>query len=229
MDRYSDQFAEIIAQRLKSLNTNAYAVEVAAGLAPDAIRNVLRSEKKSGPTLSRVEDICAALGLELYIGQPRDTGPQPPAPDLDQLAQIPLHNAMLGAGDGCMNHTEEVTEYLAFRRDWLRKIGVAPSNAKLARASGDSMQPVIWDGDLLLIDSSKVDPPPMAKNNQANRYAPVFALLDDGQAKVKRLQMLDHDVAILISDNPDYPPQFVRTESLSIIGKVLWWGHTNKD
>lgn len=223
------QFGEIVSQRLKALGTNAYAAETAAGLPPDAIRNVVRSEKRAGPTLSRVQEICDALGLELYIGPPRDEGPQPPAADPSTLANIPLHEALLGAGDGVENSAENIAGYLAFRKDWLRRIGLSPANAALARARGDSMQPVIWDGDMLLIDRSKVEPPSIAKSDRGKRHAPVFALLDDGHAKVKRLQMLDDRMAILISDNPDYPPQYAKTETLSIIGKVMWWGHTNKD
>lgn len=228
MESLGKQFGEIVAQRLKALGTNAFALETAAGLPPDAIRNVVRSEKRSGPTLSRVQEICEALGLELYIGPPRDLGPQPPDADVTALANIPLHEAFLAAGNGVENSTESVSGYLAFRKDWLRKIGVSPSNATLARAKGDSMQPVIWDGDMLLIDRSKIEPPPIWKGERGNRFAPVFALLDDGQAKVKRLQMLDHGIAMLISDNPEYPPQFAKPETLTIIGKVIWWGHTSR-
>lgn len=194
----------------------------------------LRSSRATRPedrrtnfhALQRLADV---LGLECYFGPPRDHGPQPPEADPASLAQIPLHEALLAAGHGVENGTEYVSGYLAFRKDWLRRIGLSPSNAVLARATGDSMQPVIWDSDMLLIDRSKVEPPPIARPDRPGRFAPVFALLDDGLAKVKRLQMLDQDTAVLISDNPDYPPQFARVETLSVIGKVLWWGHTSKE
>ena len=45
-----------------------------AGLPRDAFRTILRGVD---PGLSRVADICDALGLELYIGPPRDLPPQP--------------------------------------------------------------------------------------------------------------------------------------------------------
>lgn len=228
MTRYADQFGEIVAQRLKALKTNAYAVETSAGLSSDAIRNVIRSEKKSGPTLSRVQEICEALGLELYIGEPRGSGDVlPPIPEAD-FAQVPLHNASLAAGDGRVNHTEEVTDYLAFRRDWLRKIGVAPSNAVLARADGDSMQPTIWAGDMVLIDRSRTEIP-VRKPNTARTRSPIYAILDDGRARLKRIERPEDSQLILISDNPDFPPQVSRAADISIIGKVLWWGHTSKE
>ena len=229
MEPAENTLARLIEQRLKALETNAFAFEKAHGLPADAVRSVLRGGKKAGTALNRAQELCAALGLELYIGTPRDQGPQPPDADPSVLANIPLHEAFLAAGDGVENTTETIAGYLAFRKDWLRRIGLSPSHASLVRARGDSMQPVIWDGDMLLIDRSKIAPPPISKIDGGKRHAPVFALLDDGQAKVKRLQMLDQGLAILISDNPDYPPQFAKLETLSIIGKVMWWGHTNKD
>lgn len=163
----------------------------------------------------------------------------PPAPQLPAIehvtvdgtsfARIPLHEAFLAAGNGAENTTEHVVGHLAFENDWLRELGVSPSNAVLARAKGDSMQPVIWDGDTLLIDRSKIELSSATKPENAKRHAPVFALLDDGQAKVKRLRFLEQDLAVLISDNPEYPPQFAKVETLQIIGKVVWWGHTNRD
>lgn len=218
-----------VAERLKALETNAFAFEQAHGLPEDAVRSILSGTKKLGTSLNKAQVVCEALGLELYIGPPRDIGPQPQVAASEAFALVPLHEALLAAGEGIENQSEIVTDHMAFKRDWLRKIGVAPANAALARVRGDSMEPVIWDGDLVLLDESKKDPPPIAKPDKTNRVAPIFALLDDGCAKVKRLQMLDHKVAMLISDNPDYPPQLANIENLSIIGKVLWWGHTNRD
>ena len=48
----------------------------AAGLPRDAIGHVLKGHE---PKLSRTAEICAALGLEFYIGPPRDDAAIPPA------------------------------------------------------------------------------------------------------------------------------------------------------
>lgn len=229
MEPAESTLARLIEKRLKALETNAFAFERAHGLPADAVRSVLRGGKKAGTALNRAQELCAALGLELYIGTPREEGPQPPDADPTALANIPLHEVFLSAGGGHENTIETIEGYIAFRKDWLRKIGLSPSNAALVRARGDSMQPVIWDGDMLLIDRTKIVPPQVSKIDAGRRHAPVFALLDDGNAKVKRLQMLDQETAVLISDNPDYPPQFARLETLSVIGKVMWWGHTSRE
>lgn len=182
----------------------------------------------SSPSADKLAALCSAVGWEFYYGPVREDVSAPATADPKEFASIPVHQASLAAGDGIENGTEHIIDYLAFRRDWLRKIGVSPANAVLARAEGDSMQPCIWDGDMLLIDKSRTEPPPQLAKDAKPRRAPVFALLDDGAAKVKRIQIAEAGMAILISDNPDYPPQFTKTETLTIIGKVLWWGHTNR-
>lgn len=180
------------------------------------------------PGVDKLEALFELLGLEFYFGPLRDHGAGLVNADPGEFAQIPLHNAALGAGDGRENHAEEVIDHLAFRRDWLRKIGVAASNAVLARADGDSMQPTIWAGDLVLIDRGRTDIP-TRKPNTARTRSPIYAVLDDGRARLKRIERPENGQVILLSDNPDFPPEFAKIETLSIIGKVLWWGHTNRE
>jgi SOS-response transcriptional repressor LexA len=220
--------AREVSERLRALGTNAFAVENAAGLPADAVRSILRGGKKAGTTLNRAQDVCNALGLELYIGLRRDSGPVEVIDRQAEYAHIPVHDAMMSAGPGALNGNEEIIDFLAFRRDWLRRLGLDPARAVIARATGESMQPCIWDGDIVLIDRSKVDPPVTPQSGLARR-APVFALLHDGEAKIKRVQLIGSGMVMLQSDNPDYAPAFASAENLRIIGKVVWWGHTSRD
>lgn len=72
-----EQFQDLVERRIRELETNTFAIEQRNGLPPDSIRNVLRGEKKNGPTLARVSEICAALGLDLYFGPRRVPTGQP--------------------------------------------------------------------------------------------------------------------------------------------------------
>lgn len=195
-----------------------------AGVGVGVVRSILDDRD---PSYSSAEALAKALDLDLGFGAITQL-PSPPEPDGDLFAKVPLHSALLAAGGGRSNQSEEVVEYLAFRRDWLRRLGVSPSYAVLARASGDSMQPCLWDGDMVLIDKSQTEisvRPASAKRGRS----PIYALLDDGEARIKRIDRPGDGHIILTSDNPDYPPEFVSIENLIIIGKVLWWGHTNRD
>ena len=76
------------------------------------------------------------------------------------------------------------------------------------RARGDSMAPLILDGDLLLIE-----PGPQWNHKT------VVAVYIDGQVACKQLYLYNHTSA-LISVNPNYAPIIV-TEEMAIIGRVI--------
>jgi len=46
---------------------------------------------------------------------------------------------------------------------------------------------------------------------------------------VKRVELAAPGTFALLSDNPAFPVEFRPSESMSIIGRVVWWGHTNRD
>ena len=67
MDRQKIQ--AVVAAALRRSGLNPYRAAVDAGLPADAIRHVVRGHE---PKASRLAQICAALGLEFYVGPPRD-------------------------------------------------------------------------------------------------------------------------------------------------------------
>lgn len=209
-----------VEQRLKALGTNAFAVEKAAGLPADAVRSILRGGKKSGTTINRAREVCEALGLELYIGPPRVSGPiETVNIGNEDYAPIPRLDARASAGPGTENTNAQVIEKLAFRRDWLARMGVDASRAVLVSVKGDSMAPGLQDGDLALID----------RRRQEVRSGNVYALTDtDGSTRVKRIDLLPEGL-ILRSDAPQYPTEFRApgdANRVQIIGQVVWSGHT---
>ncbi len=227
-------FDEIVRARLKELGKTAFAVEQESDLPADAIRNVLRSTKKEGPSLARAKELCDALGLDFYIGPPRDNGPIELL-NLDQrlYARIPLHDVELAAGAGSQIVDELVIDHLAFRRDWLKRIGLAAKNARLARVRGDSMLPILNDQDLVLLDTSKRNVPCRPRKPGRPVRADLYALFEDGSARVKRIEHSSFGTIVLHSDNFSlYPPETVvglAAHDLKIIGKVVWWGHTVRE
>lgn len=211
--------------------TAAAASKLAAGHF-SLIKNMKSSKAKGARySVESLQKLADVLDLEFYFGPPRDTDPAsaPPSADPEDFAKIPLHAALLAAGDGRENGTEEIVDYLAFRRDWLRRVGVAPGNAALARVDGESMQPSIWHGDMVMIDRSRVEVPVRARATESRHRSPVYALLEDGHARVKRIERPSPDQLVLISDNPEFAPQFVHTGTVTVIGKVVWWGHTARE
>ena len=87
-------FAEAVRRRLAERGQSRYRAAVNSGLPQDAIRSVLNGHV---PRLNRAEQICRALGLELYIGPSRDVqveadGAEPSRPltRFDPSVQLPV-------------------------------------------------------------------------------------------------------------------------------------------
>ena len=189
-------------------------------------------KKGSSPAFDRVAAMAKALGLELYLGPPRDGLKQRRVEHVtvegSDYARIPLHDAKLSAGPGQLNDGVAIIDHMAFRQDWLRKISVKPENALMARITGDSMAPGIQSGDVVMIDKTKVDVPNRTPSRKPP-HLPIFAFIQDDQARVKRLERLVKErLLILYSDNKDVPPEVIgesNFHTLNILGQVVWSGH----
>lgn len=211
--------------------SDAAASKLAVGH-PSLIKNLrMPRDGEKRYNLPALMKLAEVLDLEFYFGPPRETGPvEQIVLEGSDFAQVPVHKATLAAGGGADNHTEELAGHLAFRRSWLKRVGVAASAAVLARATGESMAPTIHDGDMLLIDRSKADPPAARRSAKDTRPSPIYAILDvDTGARVKRLELAAPGTLALLSDNPSFAPEFRTVDSVKIIGKVVWWGHTSKE
>ncbi|KQQ60124.1 cI repressor protein [Pseudomonas sp. Leaf127] len=138
--------------------------------------------------------------------------------DLDeQCALIPQFTAKAAAGLGYENAYVESRSTLAVKRDWLRSRGANPKNLISIYADGDSMWPTINDGDVLLVDRSRMEP----VDKQ------VFVLAGAEGAIVKRLIQGPMGIWIIRSDNDeneDRLPLRNDTNEHRIIGQVIWRG-----
>jgi phage repressor protein C with HTH and peptisase S24 domain len=218
-------FQAIVRARLAELDLKAYAVEQTSPLKEGSVRNVLRGRV---PGLGTAFDICEALGLELYIGPPRQD-PDEPLVDRDDedLEMIRRFDVAVGAGHGAPVLDEIEREPLAFRRDWLLRQGIKPARAALLKARGPSMEPLIWDGDLVMIDRDRVRIP-VARPGRDNAHD-FWVVRRDGELLVKDVERPDEQTVILSSMNPRYRPTTVRLDAgtdFEVIGRVAWWGHT---
>jgi phage repressor protein C with HTH and peptisase S24 domain len=133
----------------------------------------------------------------------------------ENIVKIPFYTsikAAAGSGSDIPEYSDKEAMY--FDKRWLKTVlGVNENNVSLINTEGDSMLPLINDGDLLMVDISSKE----ILNNK------VFVIFDEGTYRVKRLrQELNGDI-YLISDNKQYPPEKV-THSLDIIGRVVWNG-----
>jgi phage repressor protein C with HTH and peptisase S24 domain len=110
------------------------------------------------------------------------------------------------------------SEFIAFRHDWVRAVlGIQPEDLMMETAAGESMQPTIQDGDLLLVDTT---------DRTCSSFG-VYVLEIGGERMVKRVQRKLDGSLVLISDNDTYQPDQVTgamLEDVAVIGRVVWGG-----
>ncbi len=137
-------------------------------------------------------------------------------PDIDLLC-VPLVSASLSAGVGSLETDGEILDFFAFRSDWLCRKG-NPDRMVLMKVYGDSMEPEIRHGDMVLIDQSRQQIYPHT----------IYAVGVNEEIYIKQVETLPGHRMILRSLNERYEPITVdlrgdMAESVRIIGKVIWW------
>jgi len=131
---------------------------------------------------------------------------------------VPYYNVEASAGGGSLVTDEAVVDWLAFKREWVSShLGASPENLLLIKAAGDSMEPHISEGDLLLVDRGRNQVPPDG----------VYCITLEGELMVKRVQRLPDQVIVVKPDNPAYQQYTLAGEALNklrVIGRVVWIG-----
>ena len=229
MDFDQKTFERIIAERLEELQTNAFAVEQSANLTKDAIRSVIRPDsKRSLPRIDKAQKICEALGLEFYIGPRRPmtvapTGEEQNQADqpIDDFAFVQRFDVQLSAGPGQIGDNARKLAPVAFRKAWLREQGLRADGCVVTGIVGNSMEPLLFDGDLVLLNTQQTEV----------RSGQVYGIVDtEGDLRMKRIEKISEGI-ILRSENIDCPSELRLGDDANrvrIIGTLAWSGHTHK-
>jgi len=130
-----------------------------------------------------------------------------------EFKYIPKVAARLSAGTGSFECEENITDYLSFQTKWLAAKG-SVNHMVAMEVFGQSMEPMIREGDTVLIDQSQ-------KNILAGA---IYALGVEDTILIKRLEKHPNKL-VLCSDNRDYEPIYLEKEDMNklrIVGKVIW-------
>ncbi|MCW5830161.1 MAG: LexA family transcriptional regulator [Deltaproteobacteria bacterium] len=136
------------------------------------------------------------------------------------FARIPLLNVRASAGPGNDVGEEREIVKMAFRTEWLRR-ELRTSNPeedfRLISAEGDSMEPAILGGDILLVDLRQ----------KTVGSGGVYVIRQGDALSVKRLQRTPSGKIRIISDNPRYESFEVDENDgrgFELKGRVVWLG-----
>ena len=145
-----------------------------------------------------------------------------PRTDMENIAHtatpefipIPRYTVEASAGHGALVQEEEGSGYYAFNRKFLERRGLKPDMLSVISVRGDSMEPDLRSGDLILLNRADIEPVD----------GKIYAVRFDCDLFVKRIQRLPGNGLMLVSSNPTYQPITVDAGTLGdiqIIGRVV--------
>jgi phage repressor protein C with HTH and peptisase S24 domain len=130
--------------------------------------------------------------------------------DWVEVPRLPLEAS---AGPGAVSAAEIPFDAFRFSRRWLREQGLEPAQLSSIRVMGDSMDPLLRDGDEILVD----------RTPRAFREGVHVVRLGEA-LHVKLLQAVPPDRLRLISKNEAYEPVDVAMADVDVVGRVVWKG-----
>lgn len=139
--------------------------------------------------------------------------------DPSVFADIPVLDIELSAGNGCEAEiVESIVDSFPLRRTDLRKAGVSPSNARIVKIWGNSLLPVLNNGDHVAVDMSQSKP---------IRDGDLYALRDGVLLRVKVLiNQPDGGLVLRSFNKEEYPDEVLnfneRRSRIHVIGRVFW-------
>lgn len=164
------------------------------------------SYEQNGPAKGKVSlTLVENQGTEIHTN----------AAGVSDFIPIPRYQAEASAGAGALVSSEQETGFYAFNSSWLQRRHLSPDSLAVISVRGDSMEPKLSDGDLILVDKSQ--------SEIADGISYVLRLGND--LLVKYVQRLRPDLISVVSENRRYPPREIRLDEfdgdVEIIGRVV--------
>lgn len=127
-----------------------------------------------------------------------------------EIGRLPLGAS---AGPGALAQDERPYDTFRFSRRWLREQGLEGAQLSAITVEGDSMEPLLRNGDEILVDRA---PRPFRDGVHVVRLGE--------NLMVKRLAAAGPGRLTLLSQNLSYPPIEVSLADVEVIGRVVWKG-----
>lgn len=158
----------------------------------------------SSPQVETLERIAIAVGKDIIWFFSAVDEKSSLLSASDGTVMLPRYDVQASAGGGSLVLSHDVNDFFAVSKDWLSRYIANPARAGVLQARGDSMEPSIFNGDLLIvnfdIDRSAVD------------AGGIFVITVNDNLLVKRLQVLLDGNILVSSDNKHYQAETVDRE-----------------
>ncbi len=130
--------------------------------------------------------------------------------DWVEVPRLPLGAS---AGPGSFAGGEEPVGAFGFQASWLRQQGLDPAMLSAIVVEGDSMEPLLRDGDEIVVDRT-------SRPHQDG----IHVVRADDALLVKRVAFGRPGIVRLTSENPAYEPFELPLADVEIVGRVVWKG-----
>ena len=185
-------------------------------------RNSIAQSLAAAGLLSSDNEYSKAVSTALTTEEPtEDYRPATRAVPAGYVKIPSFSNVRASAGEGVINgDVLQADESMVFREDWIRyELGARPQDLWLIRVRGDSMEPTLRSGDVVLVDSRATSP----------NHDGIYILRMGDSVLVKRLQVMPGRKIRVTSDNPAFSPWIIdpadeSNNEFSVVGRVVWWG-----
>lgn len=135
-----------------------------------------------------------------------------------EFVLLPRYDVTVSAGNGIVVRSEQIVDYLAFSADWFHKnVGISPASAALIEVRGDSMTPVLQDGELVIVDTSC----------DAFKDDAIYVLQYSGALRIKNVRRRIDGKIEIKSANEDYGVELLTEQeaeagTITIVGRARW-------
>lgn len=229
--KIDENFIQRLGQCVESVG-NAAQLSKKTGISRPMIGDYLSG--KSEPSRTKLIDIARTSGVSLEwlaTGAGTKEAPKPremiaewgidqasaDSPNNSARKSIPLVNVAASAGGGALVYEETNKEFVSFPQPWLHQNYLSPNELFMMPTIGDSMEPTIHSGDLLLCSESE---------HHKKAGDGVYVVRLDGNILVKRTQVLPGKKIIVTSDNAkQFQPYEIEMNDgvdFAVIGKVVF-------
>ena len=207
-------------QRIRMLRGNTSKAEFCRrfGIHRNTLPKYESGERAPGADFLKALSDAYDVSLDWLIKGTEPMRPGHPAQGRSLLADdfefIPMAEAKLSAGGGAFVLSESMRDYYAFRTDWLTKTLSSVKNAILMRVTGDSMEPTIYDGDTVMLDTGRT-----------HIYdGSIYALRMEDTIMIKRLSLRPGNKIQVIPDNrKEYDAYETDRKDIHVLAQVVWF------
>lgn len=218
MNLVDDSVAKRLKQAQKAWGRQE-DLAAASGIPYGTLQKIMQG--KTDPGLSDLRALSETMGVGidwLISGIGPESGDAGSVSDDDEdFVRVSLFDIQASAGPGAIAPAVEQPTAIKFRADWLTKRGANLHDLQAIRVRGDSMEPTLKNGDLIVVDTIRTTP-----------SDGIYVIANGDEIQVKRLQRLSPTRLVVASDNPLAGNSEIdlRDESQHprIIGRVIWLG-----